>query len=83
MGALERYAHDALLADMAAAMPVLLIVDMGRTKFAFGRTVFDYLEYFHRDPRFARMFREYRFLADIGVFRVFQLKARAGDEPAR
>ena len=81
MGALERFAHDALVADMAAAKPVLVIVDKGRSKFGFGRTAFDYLEYFHRDPHFARMFREYRFLADVGVFRVFQREPRPGDEP--
>ena len=81
MSGLERFALDALVEDMASAMPVLLIVDMGRSKFAFGRTAFNYLEYFHRDPRFARMLREYRFLGDIGVFRVYERRSPGGGEP--
>ena len=82
MSALERFALDALVEDMASARPALLIVDMGRSKFAFGRSAFNFLEYFQRDPRFARMLREYRYLAEIGVFWVYERTSPVEEEPA-
>jgi len=76
MSALERYALDALMADMAANRPELIVVDAGKWKFAFGRTDFDHLAYFLRDPRFAAMFSEYEFLANVAVFQVFRRAPR-------
>lgn len=83
MGPIERYAFEALIEDFATQRPALLIVDDGVSKFAFGRTGFRYLEYFLRDPRFARAFRDYRYVTTIEVFQIYERVApdrRAAEE---
>ncbi len=69
---LEQLQFDAVVEDLQREPPVLLIVDTGTTKQTFGKTDFQFLPYFRRDPRFERIFREYRPIGQIGKFHVYQ-----------
>lgn len=65
----QRTFLDAVLADFISARPAMLIVDsVPPTPSLAG---FDYLGYFSRDPRLASALSEYRFLKEIGRYRVF------------
>ena len=72
MGELERIGLDAVIEDLDTYRPELLIVDVGPNKQAFGKSEFQFLQYFRRDPRFEAIFRSYRHLADVGRYRVFE-----------
>lgn len=65
----RRQFMDAVLADMREARPRLLIVDSVPPKPLL--TNFNYLEYFQQDPRLASALAEYRFLQQIGRYRIF------------
>lgn len=65
----EQQFRDAVLADLLTAHPALLIVDTVPP--APALTEFDYLDYFERDPRLAAALAEYRFLREVGRYRIF------------
>jgi hypothetical protein len=71
MGALERFQIDAVIEDLTRTPPEMIIFDHSRKKQGMGLTAFDYREYLLRDPRFARIFADYRRVADLGGYAVF------------
>ena len=80
MSVSERVFLDAVVSDVLKTPPVLLITDCSPTKQGFGKTQFDYIEYFRRDQRFAEIWTEYRFLRSVDNYRVFKrTKGRAVD----
>jgi hypothetical protein len=81
MGAIERYALDAVVEDMESLPPELIIVDRSRDKQGFGTASFDFLTYFLRDARFATLFARYSKLRDIGSFRVYKRDFSGGPSP--
>jgi uncharacterized membrane protein YhaH (DUF805 family) len=65
----ERFMFDAMVADLTAHRPTLLIVDT--TPPGYVLHGFDYLRYFGQDARFAALLAEYRELPRIQRYRVF------------
>ena len=78
MSELERYLVNAVVADLEAAPPALLIVDVSPQKQAFRTSAFEFLSYFRRDPRFAAIFSEYSELSPVGSYRVFRRRGASG-----
>jgi len=74
MTELERFQIDAVIEDLEAAPPKLLIVDQSASKQAWGRTGFEFLPYFRRDPRFSDFFWQYRRVDAVGPFRIYELQ---------
>ena len=68
---LEKRQYDEVIEDLEAQPPVLIIIDSSSNKQAIGPSTFRFLTYFQRDPRFARFFRDYRPLTNVGPYRVF------------
>jgi hypothetical protein len=70
MGTVERFVFDAVIADLTANRPTLLIVD-GTPP---GNVLhgFDYLLYFAQDPRFRTLLSGYHELPPISGYRIFQ-----------
>ncbi len=64
----ERRFRDSVLVDLTSARPALILVDdLPPTP---SLVEFDYLEYFRQDPRFADALANYRFLQQIGRYRI-------------
>jgi len=74
MSELERFQMDAVIEDLEAAPPTLLIVDNHPHKQAWGPSDFQFLAYFRRDPRFAALLRQYRPVERIGTFQIYERK---------
>ena len=74
----ERYVFDAIVNDLTSTPPRLMIVDAGHPKHGwiheFGDRQFDYIEYFQRDLRFARMLDDYEMLPSVGRYQIFKLR---------
>jgi len=69
-GEVERWMIESVIEDLAVKEPNLLIVDMNRPdRYMAG---FDYLAYFSEDPRFRDLLAQYRFLTDVGRYRIFK-----------
>lgn len=68
MGDTERYFIDSAIEDMTRWPPDLIVVDRRPVKQAMGLTAFDFLVYFMRDTRFAKMFEAYREVGALGPF---------------
>jgi hypothetical protein len=77
MTELERFQIDAVIEDLEAAPPRLLIVDNHPHKQAWGQSDFQFLAYFRRDPRFARLFLQYRPVGPVGPFQIYERKTSA------
>jgi hypothetical protein len=78
MGALERYLVDAVVDDFARSAPrLLLVLRPAPDTQGWGLRRLDFLAYFKRDPRFARLFERYRYREEIGQYWVFE---RVSDE---
>lgn len=73
----ERFLLDAVVADLRATPPQLLIVQERGPKQVFRDSSFDYLEYFGRDARFAAIFAQYQPLTDVGPYRIYERRARS------
>jgi hypothetical protein len=72
MGELERYVNDAVVSDLAGGKPRLIgVLRPEPDRREWGLRRLDLLGYFLRDPRFASLFRRYRFLTAIGEYWVF------------
>lgn len=83
MGPLERYVNDAVIADLRAGEPgVLLVLRPGPDRRQWGLRRLDFLGYFQRDTRFAAWFQRYRFLAQVGEYWVF-VRAPDGAPPSQ
>jgi hypothetical protein len=73
MPASERFLNQAVLADLKGYRPRLLIVlRQARDAPSNGYRRFDYIRYFGRDPRFARIFQQYQELDRIGNYLVYE-----------
>jgi hypothetical protein len=72
MSAAERALVDTVVDDLARWRPALIFVDRRRDRQAIGRSAFDFVAYFARDPRFAQLFADYRDAGDALSFRVYQ-----------
>jgi hypothetical protein len=78
--AIERSVLDALVADLEAMPPALVLVDVRPHKPAFAGLPFEYLRYFSRDARFRRIWSAYR---RAGTLAGYDYYVRAGaDVPA-
>ena len=73
MPASERYLNAAVLADLERYRPRLLIVlRNGRDDRRNGYRRFDYIRYFERDPRFAKILSQYQELDTVGNYVVYE-----------
>ncbi|NNG14924.1 MAG: hypothetical protein HKM89_00495 [Gemmatimonadales bacterium] len=82
---LERSFKDAVLSDLEREEPRLIVV-LGSARDASGNDArrLDYLAYFSREPRFARQFAFYRYVATLGQHDVYERVAEpAPGPPAR
>ena len=74
MGEVEREVFDSVLASVLDKKdpPVLLLLDDSANQPSAGGELIDYVKYFSVDPRFAAAWRRYRFLTQVGDFRIFK-----------
>jgi hypothetical protein len=73
MGELERYLNDAVVEDLAHRRPSMLIVlRPAPDRREWGLRRLDFLAYFMRDDRFARLFSRYKFKGQIGEYWIFE-----------
>jgi hypothetical protein len=73
MSPLERFLNDALVEDMARTKPPLvLVLRPGPDRPEWGLRRLDFLGYFSRDPRFARLWARYTYERQVGEYWVFQ-----------
>ncbi len=75
---IERYARDAVIADLTARPPDLVIVDKRERKSYFGGLAFDYIDYFSADPRFAAIWAGYEWIGDEGDYRLYRRRRPPG-----
>jgi hypothetical protein len=83
----ERYLNQAVFEDLRDQRPkVLVILQHARDLPVNGFRRLDYVAYFRRDPRIARLLDRYQFRADLGDFTVYEripeAQARAESPPA-
>jgi len=69
---LERFTRDSVIADLSARPPEVIIVDDRAQKSYFGAEPFDYLAYFGADPRFARIWSDYVWVAEEVGFDIYR-----------
>ncbi len=67
----ERYMTDAVIEDLTRRPPAVVLVDVRADKHYFGGHRFDYLEFFGRDPRFQRFWRDYERVLARPEFHVY------------
>ncbi|HUF36793.1 MAG TPA: hypothetical protein VMN37_12635 [Gemmatimonadales bacterium] len=84
-GTLERYLTDAVVEDLEAGRPrLLLVLRPAPDRREWGLRRLDFLKYFGQDPRFARLFARYRHTGTIGEYWLFErLPDGAPDERPR
>jgi len=70
----ERFVYDRVSRDFAREQPDLLIVDRIPGIPRCQGKGFDYLEYFQRNPTFARAFENYRHFMDVDRYVIYKLK---------
>ena len=73
---LEKSITEGLVEDLETRRPLFVIVNESRWKIGFGDTPFNFLEYFLRDGRFAKVWSGYEDRPDLarGFYRVFSLR---------
>jgi hypothetical protein len=69
---MESFTRDAVIADLTARPPDLIMVDDRDRKTYFGDLAFDYLDYFKQDPRFARIWSDYVWVAEEVDFDIYR-----------
>jgi hypothetical protein len=73
MPQLERYLNDAVVEDMTRTKPSMIIVlRPGIDSPAWGLRRLDFLGYFRRDPRFARLFEEFTYDGQVREYWLFR-----------
>lgn len=75
----DRYVRDAVIEDFERKMPSIVIVDARENKSYFDGLKFDYVASFSRDPRFARMWRNYTLVDRLSGFEIWR---KAPADPA-
>jgi len=74
LGAIERDLVDAVTDDLERARPDLILVPRGQQHQAFGGVDFDFLPFFERDPRFAKLWSGYLPVQETKLFRIYRLR---------
>ena len=69
---MESFTRDAVVADLSAQPPDLIIVDDREMKSYYGVVPFDYLDYFSADARFARIWSDYVWVAEEVDFDIYR-----------
>jgi hypothetical protein len=81
MGAAERYLNEAVQQDLARHRPdLLMVLRHGRDVPRNSLRRIDYLGYFSRDPRIAAELERYRFVEEVGEYRLY-VRAASADRP--
>lgn len=75
---IESYSREAVIADLSAHVPDVVIVDDRESKDYFGAVPFDYLAYFGQDPRFARIWSDYVWIGEEVGFDVYRRRCAPG-----
>jgi len=70
LDALERYLVGAVVEDLSLHQPELIFVDRRRMLPGYGGFELDILEFFKRDPEFARIWSGYRLAGDIPPYTI-------------
>jgi len=65
-----------LISDIIKASPTIVIVDCAPWLQGFGKTNFQYLEYFSQESRFASFWKDYVFLTSVDTYKVFKRNPR-------
>jgi hypothetical protein len=74
MAPLERWFVDAVVEDLERASPTMILaLRPGPDRPPYGLRRLDFIEYFLRDRRFARLFRRYTFERQVGQYWIFRL----------
>lgn len=86
MSAGERYLNEAVLGDLEANQPEVLVVLRNARDLALnGYRRLDYLAYFGRDPRFRAIFAQYERVGYVGEYALYRRvtadRARTGPPP--
>jgi hypothetical protein len=68
----DRYVTDAVVEDFERRLPSVVIVDARKNKSYFAGVAFDYVEHFKRDPRFARLWSDYRLVENQRGFEIWR-----------
>lgn len=68
----KQWIINAVVEDFYQHPPTLVFVDQMRWQGYYNNQRFDYLAFFSSDPRFARLFTCYAYLADFNGFKVYQ-----------
>lgn len=69
---METFTRDAVVADLSARPPDVIIVDDRERKSYFADVPFDYLAFFGQDPRFARIWSDYVWVAEEVDFDIYR-----------
>jgi hypothetical protein len=72
MSATERFVFDSVSDDFARQQPDLLIIDRQAEMPRCQSRTFDYLEYFMRNPKFARAFERYAQFMDVDRYTIYK-----------
>lgn len=72
MDTLEKQFFDGVLEDLIANHPVLMVRDTSAWHQGFGRTRFDFLEYYGQDQRFSRFIAQYVDQVRIGQYLIME-----------
>jgi hypothetical protein len=76
MDMLERSFLEKVISDVIKASPAIVIFDCAPKQQGFGKTNFQYLEYFSQEPRFASFWKDYVFLTSVDTYKVFKRNPR-------
>jgi len=79
MDMFERSFLEKVISDVIKASPAIVIFDCAPWLQGFGKTNFQYLEYFSQEPRFASFWKDYVFLTSVDTYKVF--KRNPGQQP--
>ena len=72
MDMLERSFLEKVISDVIQGSPAIVILDCALGHQGFGKTTFQYLEYYSQEPRFASFWKNYVFLTSVGTYKVFK-----------
>lgn len=71
MGKTERFLFDAVVSDLLAMPPGLVIIDLSTIKPGFGKSRFDYIDYLSQDAQFRDLWSTYDYLENVGSYGIF------------
>ncbi|MGH6918386.1 MAG: hypothetical protein ACREJ0_11870 [Geminicoccaceae bacterium] len=68
---MDRFATEAVIADLSMSLPELIFVDARPEKRWCGDMDLDFIAHFSSDPRFSRLWSEYELIGDVEGFEVY------------